>query len=376
MKFNKKNRDNKVVVRNIKNILKAITDQKYCLLVGTGTYAIQIALQSLSNEKKNVLIPSLTCISVPMAVKYANCVNVFVEIDPSTLNMKTESIVEKINANTKAIIATHLFGNPIDIPVIQKKVPDVIIIEDAAQALGAKLNNRPVGSFGHISVFSFNQKIIDCGGAAILMSDKKTFERMKTFIRCNSSRIKFTTSSALYKLFFQTANLLYRNNINIFSLSRSISGAFKNKFSSPYPLASTRNCVPLLKKININIENRRKKAKMWREHLLKNYFRFPSMVNDNSAYWRFSFLLKSNNVSERESFFKKCNKLKLPLGRLYYPPLHEIFYKKNVNLPIASDVSRKICNLPTEDINERDIKKYASLINQIALESFRERNNA
>ena len=56
MKFNKKNRDNKVVVRNIKNILKAITDQKYCLLVGTGTYAIQIALQSLSNEKKNVLI--------------------------------------------------------------------------------------------------------------------------------------------------------------------------------------------------------------------------------------------------------------------------------------------------------------------------------
>ena len=157
---------------------------KYALTTSNGTVAIHLALEALGiGEEDEVIVPDLTFISTANAVTYTNAKPVFVDVSYDSLCIDPHEIEKSINVNTKAIIVVHLYGNPADMKSISKiaKRHNLYIIEDAAEAHGAMIGNKKVGSFGDISTFSFyGNKVITTGeGGMIVTNNKSCFNKMK-----------------------------------------------------------------------------------------------------------------------------------------------------------------------------------------------------
>lgn len=133
-------------------------DAKYCVGVGNGLDAIYLALRALNIAAGDeVIIPSNTFIATALAVSYAGATPVLVDPDPTTYNMCLNGLEGALTERTKAIISVHLYGQAADMSdvVAFAKEHGLKIIEDCAQAHGAKYKNQNVGTFGDVGCFSF-----------------------------------------------------------------------------------------------------------------------------------------------------------------------------------------------------------------------------
>lgn len=122
-----------------------------------GRNAIYLALKVMKlNRNDEVLIPGYACYAVREAVNQI-CTPVYVDVRRDTLNIDPNDIERKITKKTRAILIAHLYGNPCDMTSIQAlaKAHNLILIEDAAQALGGKYRNEVLGGFGDFTMFSF-----------------------------------------------------------------------------------------------------------------------------------------------------------------------------------------------------------------------------
>lgn len=161
---------------------------KYCevkhgVAVNTGTAALHIALDALGIKKGDEVITTpLSCVATTNPILYLNAKPSFVDVEPETLNIAPEKIEQKINLKTKAILPVHLFGHPVDLDPLMEiaQKHDLYVIEDAAQAHGAKYKGKKVGSFGHISCFSFyaDKLITTVEGGIAITNDEKLAEKM------------------------------------------------------------------------------------------------------------------------------------------------------------------------------------------------------
>lgn len=131
---------------------------EYCVGVGNGLDALTLILKAMGiNVGDEVIVPSNTYIATALAVSNVGAVPIFVEPEISTFNINVDKIKEKISNKTKAIIAVHLQGRPADMD----KICDIAneynlkVIEDAAQAHGARYKGKMVGSLGDAAGFSF-----------------------------------------------------------------------------------------------------------------------------------------------------------------------------------------------------------------------------
>ena len=163
----------------------------------SGTSALHLAINILDIKKnEEVLLPSLTFVATGNAILYNNSIPHFIEIDNNLLidlkkleNYLTRNTFFKkgkcINKNSlrviKAIMPMHVFGHICDMSKLRRiaKKFKLLIIEDAAEALGSYYNGKHAGTFGQVGVLSFNgNKIITTGmGGAILTNSKKLYER-------------------------------------------------------------------------------------------------------------------------------------------------------------------------------------------------------
>lgn len=131
---------------------------KYCIGVATGLDAILIILKAMEiGNGDEVIVPSNTFIATALAVSYTGATPVFVEPRIESYNIDGARIEEKITKKTKAIIAVHLQGRPADMDIINEiaKTYHLKVIEDAAQAHGAKYKGKRVGALSDASAFSF-----------------------------------------------------------------------------------------------------------------------------------------------------------------------------------------------------------------------------
>jgi len=181
-------------VENFENEFSEYIGVKYCYGVGNGTDALRLALISCDiNKDDEVLIPANTFISAALETSFIGAKPVFIDIDEKTYNIDPDKILKAITKKTKAIILTHLFGQP-------AKIDDVLqiaykynlkIIEDACQAHGAEYKGKKVGSFGDVGCFSFypskNMGALGDGGA-VVCNDKKVAR--KIFLLRNYGEIK------------------------------------------------------------------------------------------------------------------------------------------------------------------------------------------
>ena len=152
--------------------------RNHAIAVTSGTAALDVAIEALLiGPGDEVILPAFTIISCINQVIRSGATPVLVDSDPLTWNMNLQQVEEKITEHTKAILVVHIFGLPVDIdPILelaQKK--NIKIIEDAAEMLGQTYNEKPCGSFGDISTFSFYpNKLVTTGeGGMIVTNDKQ-----------------------------------------------------------------------------------------------------------------------------------------------------------------------------------------------------------
>lgn len=156
----------------------------HALCTSNGTTALHLAMEAMGiGPGDEVLVPDLTFGASANAVMHTGATPVFVDIDPQTWTIDPEQIREKITGRTRAIMPVHLYGHPCDMdPIMQlAKAHELFVIEDCAEALGAKYKGQKVGTFGDASCFSFfANKVITTGeGGMVMTNDPELLERMQ-----------------------------------------------------------------------------------------------------------------------------------------------------------------------------------------------------
>jgi dTDP-4-amino-4,6-dideoxygalactose transaminase len=144
------------------------SESKYAVALGNGTLALDVAFKALNiTDGNEVIVTSRTFIASISSIVNAGAMPVFADVDLSSQNITPYSIRSVITDKTKAIVCVHLAGWPCDMDEIMAiaNKHDLYVIEDCAQAHGAKYKGKPVGSIGHIGCWSFCQdKIMTTGG--------------------------------------------------------------------------------------------------------------------------------------------------------------------------------------------------------------------
>ncbi|MCR4393758.1 MAG: DegT/DnrJ/EryC1/StrS family aminotransferase [Dehalococcoidales bacterium] len=157
---------------------------RYCVAFNSGTSALHAALLACGiGPGDEVIVPSFTFIATANAPLFVGARPVFADIEDSTYGLDPEDVRRKITPRTRAILPIHYAGCPCKIYEILEiaREHNLLLIEDAAEAFGAKVQDRMIGTFGDAAIFSFCQnKIITTGeGGAVVTDNHTIYEKLK-----------------------------------------------------------------------------------------------------------------------------------------------------------------------------------------------------
>jgi len=168
---------------------------KYAVGVSNGTTALHLAMLALGiGPGDEVILPANTFIATAWGVSHSGAKPVFVDCD-ETWNINVSQIEKAINNNTKAVIGVHLYGQPFDLVRVREicNKHNLFLVEDAAQAQGAKFNGSCVGKFGDISCFSFypGKNLGACGEAGGLTTNSEVYADKLRSLRNHGSKVRY-----------------------------------------------------------------------------------------------------------------------------------------------------------------------------------------
>ncbi len=320
----------KAIFKFDKNIIDKFEKQfakligcKYALSFAYGRTGIYALLRSHGIFNKEVIVPAYTCIVAPNAVVASGNIPKFVDISLKDYNMDLNKI--KVDSKTGAVIATHMYGYPMDIKKIRNIVGDnVFIIEDAALAL----LTRDVGKYSDAAFFSFNiaKQMCTFDGCVVTTNRKDVYEKLKEFRDKHSKKngilkdikkyIIFSLSYILfnkfiygiiYKIYY--SNKKYRKIVSNWDVKKI---EMPEDFLSEYMNMQARIGLAQLRKLGKNIRKRRILAKVYDKKLknVKGIIRAP--IIDGASYSHYAIRVKN-----REEFVKKIEKEGLPIGKSF-----------------------------------------------------------
>jgi dTDP-4-amino-4,6-dideoxygalactose transaminase len=143
-----------------------------CVSTGSGTDALHLAyLLAGIKPGDEVLVPLFTCTATNLPLLYIGARPVFVDVDPATLNISVPDLRRKISEKTKAIVCVHYGGLPCDMADIRALADDysIPVIEDAAHAMGARFDGKPIGAISEFTIYSFQAiKLLTTGDGGLL----------------------------------------------------------------------------------------------------------------------------------------------------------------------------------------------------------------
>ena len=337
-------------VKRFENDFSNFIGHKYSVAVSSGTAALEIAIKSLKLKKGDeVIIPNFTIISNAIAVLKENLNIKLIDCSIKDWNMNISEVKKKITKKTKAIIATHIYNFPLRVDILKKicNKNKIILIEDAAEAIGQKLNNKLCGSFGDISIFSFyaNKQITTGEGGMITTNNKKLFERSKSLRNlCFGKKDRFNHEDIGW-------------NYRMTNLQASLG-------------------VSQLKRIKSIVHKRHLVGKEYFQRLKYNkniYIPETSRNYAKNIYWVIAFVITNKNLNIDA---KKMMKKLITYGiqtRPFFWPMHKqkIFkekYKINTsgNYKNSEYISKYGLYLPSSlDIKSNQIKFICDKVNSI-----------
>jgi perosamine synthetase len=165
--------------------LSSYAGVRHAAAVSSGTAGLHLIVKALGiGEGDEVIAPSFTFIAPANAIRYERAKPVFVEINPTTLNLDPRAVEAAITPRTRAILAVHTFGVPADVEKLAAIAArhHLILIEDACEALGAEWRGKKVGAFGAAGVFGFypNKQITSGEGGMVVTNDEKLAARVRS----------------------------------------------------------------------------------------------------------------------------------------------------------------------------------------------------
>jgi len=349
------------LMKDVEQKLERYLGSRHVVLMPSGTSAIFTVLQALLPEDDGeVLLPSLVCETVPYAVKVAGKKPVFLEINLRTFNIDESLIQAKVNAKTRAIIAVHQCGMPCNMARILQiaRQNKLLVLEDAAQALGAEYNGKKAGTIGDIGILSFNNKVIDaCGGGAVATDNDEYFNKI---IQYRNSHFTLTRKGFFKHLI--RSWLLSEHPKLAFALAQRLpvegGSTIRRKLNLITPVL-LESLLPLLDRI---IERRRENFALYHRYLTGRQIQKPVQGDGMKSACTF-YTIKLNRGS------RDVVKLELEKRHLYADVLakaaHQEFEPES-ELPVTTEVSQTMLSFPTDPhLNEEDIKFLSRVVNEI-----------
>ena len=135
------------------------TNQKHAIAFPYGRTALYILLKALNIRSKEIIVPAYTCVVVPHAIVSSGNKPIFVDCNQNDPNMNFDLVQENISENTKAIVVTSIFGNPINLKKLNKireKNPELVVIQDCAHSFLTKSENQETHKQGIAAFFGLN----------------------------------------------------------------------------------------------------------------------------------------------------------------------------------------------------------------------------
>jgi perosamine synthetase len=155
--------------------LKAKFSVREVFLMSSGKAALMVILKALaaSSGRRRVIVPAYTCFSVPSAIVRAGLEVVLCDVEPETLDFNFAELEGLINEEVLCVVPTHLFGRPADVDRVKRlcKGKGIVVVEDAAQAMGGQSGGRLLGTLGDVAFFSLGRgKNLTCGTGGIILT--------------------------------------------------------------------------------------------------------------------------------------------------------------------------------------------------------------
>ena len=303
---------------------------KYCVAFNSGTSAGHAALLAININSGEVIVPSFTFISTANWPLMVNAKPKFVDIEEENFGLSPERVKVEITKNTKAIIPIHYGGRPCKIIEIDRiaRNKKITLIEDCAEALGAKIKGVSVGTFGQMSIFSFApNKILTTGeGGAICTDSRKIFEKLQ-LIRSHGRKVN--------ENYFKTSQL-----------SDYISIGYNWRMSSITAALG----LSQFDKLDRIIQLRRQHARFYVSKLKKiKEIKLPDEPKDHlHVYQLFTIQLKNNLIRNELQKFLASRGI---MTKIFFEPIHlSNFYKKSgfgkKSLPNTEKISQTVLSLP------------------------------
>jgi dTDP-4-amino-4,6-dideoxygalactose transaminase len=303
------------------------------IIMNNGTIPLQIALKLLGNNGEIITTP-FSYVATTAAIVWENCTPVFVDIHPEYLTIDETKIESAITDKTTCILATHVFGNPCNIEVIESiaKKHNLKVIYDAAHCFGVTYKGKSIFEYGDISTCSFHAtKLFHTGeGGALFTKDPKLFHKC-----------------------FYSHNFGHNGPLAFHGLG--INGKI-----SELQAAMGLSVLPYMQQI---IKSRKVVVDFYNRNL--DFDKLKAIIIRENTNWNYSYY---SIIFETEQILlnvqSALNEKQIFPRRYFYPSLNTIQYVKSGKLQISEDISKRILCLPLfKEINQLELQEIVDTIN-------------
>lgn len=338
------------------------TGTKYSLALTNGTLALDIALRAIQISKGDeVIVTPRSFIASVSCINLLGAKPVFVDIEKNSQNISPDQISNAITKKTKAIICVHLAGMPCEMTHIMTlaKKHNLFVIEDCAQAHGAKYKGKSVGSIGHIGAWSFcNDKIMTLGGEGgmITTNSKKLYLFAQSFNNHGKNFQKIKLSGLKKSFKFQYVHDSIGSNYRLTEMQSAL-GRIQLKKMKSWTKLRNRNASEIYKAVE--------------DLSIVNIPSIPEYIEH--AFYKCYILLNKDHMKtnwSRDKIIQVINNKGLPCFSGSCPEIYlEKAFKKNFNiprLPIAKEVGEEsLMFLVHPTITKKELLNYKKNIREV-----------
>lgn len=329
------------------SMFSGLVGAEYACATNSGTASLHMAYMATIDKGDEVIVPDFTFFATASTIVLSGGVPVFVDVDPRTFNIDPEEVKERITNRTKAIVPVHLYGNSADLkPILDiAEDKDLIVISDAAQALGTKYNGKDVGSYPDIVCYSFypTKNITTCEGGMITTGDSELHEKFKALRDHGQSSRYLHTSLGL--------------NYRMTDLQATIG-------------------IEQLKKLEWFLEKRRSNADYLTQNLKGIEAVETPYVKENVTHSFNQYTIKLNLEKlrcSRDEFADVLNTKNIGSAVHYPKPLHlqpifmKLLHTREGTCPVSEELSRRVLSIPVHpSLTESDLQSICEAIKKVA----------
>jgi dTDP-4-amino-4,6-dideoxygalactose transaminase len=312
--------------------LKVYLKIDWITITNNGTVPLQIALK-LFGKGGEIITTPFSYVATTSAIVWENCTPVFVDIHPDYFTIDETKIEQAITSRTTCILATHVFGNPCNVDVIDAiaKKHNLKVIYDAAHCFGVEYDNKSIFEFGDVSTCSFHAT--------------------KLFHTAEGGAM-FTKNKELQHQLFYSHNFGHDGPLAFHGLG--INGKI-SELQAAMGLA----VFPYMEEI---LAERKKVVDLY--DTLLDFSKFKKLKIRENTKWNYSYypiILESEEQLLQVQ--KRMNDNQIFPRRYFYPSLNTIPYVQNTPMPISEDTAKRILCLPLYvGLSKNEIEKIASII--------------